>query len=383
MPKGTVGLFLLNLGAGGVERVISTLLPEFSRQGLSYIVICLYDSEPFYSIPRDCKVFSLRDLFDTRFLGAPSWMFHILAPFILNRLLTNEDIDCVQSFLPLPNLINIIASKLTTRKRRISLSERCTPIELIERSKWLLKAIYYFAIRYAYGCSDNIIAISSGIKNDLVKLGVSEEKIAVIYNPISPHDDCGDRSQKEVEVAKYRYFLCVGRHEPQKGFDIAIKTFRLLISSNQDLATYRLVIVGKGSCSKDLVTLVDRLDLNGQVIFIEKSTRIHALMAGAEMFWFPSRFEGFGNVLVEALSSGVLICSTDCRHGPAEILTSYKGWLAKPDSVYSFYANCCTLLALDESERKFLIEEAKASLERFSLTLIASSYIECIFPAKE
>ena len=378
MKARTVAFLLLNLGAGGVERVIATLLPEFSKQGLCCVVICLNSSESFYPIPDGCKVFSLRSIFTGNNPARPSWMFPILAPFILNKLLSEHEVVCVQSFLPLPNLVNIIASMLTRIKRKVSLSERSSPKELIRTSRWHLKTVYYLVIRFLYKRADTIIAISSGIKSDLIELGVKEEKIKVVYNPNSPAADNTARSDEEKRLASYKYFLCVGRHEHCKGIDIAIKSFRMLISNNRELADFKLVIVGRGTCSRELFLLAHRLGLDGQVIFIEKSTSIHALMAQAEMFWFPSRFEGFGNVLVEAMSSGALICSTNCCHGPKEILTAYGEWLATPGSISSFYSKCYSLLQLKQSEKESLIRESRSSLGRFNIALIAYAYIECI-----
>ena len=145
-----VAFFLLNLGAGGVERVISTLLPEFSKQGLNYIIICLNSSKSFYTIPAGCKLFSLRDIFKTRFPLLPSYLFYFLAPFLLNELLFREYIASVQSFLPIPNLMNIIASRFSNRKRRICLSVRASPKDLMKKSKWQLRLIYYIIIKYLW-----------------------------------------------------------------------------------------------------------------------------------------------------------------------------------------------------------------------------------------
>lgn len=378
-PQRRVAFFLLNLGAGGVERVVTTLLPEFSKMGVEYIVICLNGSDSFYPITEAANIYSLRDLYDTNKSFHPSIFFHLFAPFLLGNLLWSERIDCVLSFLPLPNLLNVLCSLWSRRKRHILLSERASPRELLNASKWYLRLVYRLSIKYAYPLADHVIAISSGIKEDLIRLGVPGSKISVIYNPIkvdSDGDSLIDCGSKPIEA---KYFLCVGRHEYQKGFDVAIKAFKLLISANNAFSDYKLLIVGTGSRTSSLALLVHQLFLDDHVVFIHQSKTVQALMAGAEMFWFPSRFEGFGNVLTEAILSKVLICSTDCRHGPREILVHYDGLLARPDSVHDFYANLCRLLSLPRLKRATLIEESYTSLYRFEPSKIAGEYYSCIF----
>ncbi len=383
MQEKRVAFFLLNLSAGGVERVVSTLLPEFSRLNVTYIVICLNKPDPFYAIPKESQVFSLREYFDKRMSSLPSICFYFIAPFLLGNLLFKERINYVQSFLPLPNLINVVCGVWANKTRRIVISERASPRELMQCSNWYLSTGYRLLIRHVYTLADHVIAISSGIKDELIGLGVDKRKISVIYNPISIPSGYEHLTKRESKIIREKFFLCVGRHEYQKGLDVAIKAFKLLISNNENLSNFKLVIVGRGSLTKKLILLVAELKLDKDVIFIEKSNAIHTLMKHAEMFWFPSRFEGFGNVLVEAMSSRALICSTDCRHGPSEILSAYQGLLAKPDSIYDFYTNCCQLLNMPPVQRTSLIEKSHVSLKRFDLSMITRAYLDCIFsPSK-
>ena len=155
---------------------------------------------------------------------------------MLGNLLFKEKINYVQSFLPLPNLINVACSVWAIKRRRIVISERASPRKLMQCSNWYLRTGYRLSIRYVYSLADHVIAISSGIKDELIGLGVEKKKISVIYNPLSIASGYENLTEHESKVIREKFFLCVGRHEYQKGIDVAIKAFKLLISNDDKLS---------------------------------------------------------------------------------------------------------------------------------------------------
>jgi glycosyltransferase involved in cell wall biosynthesis len=82
----------------------------------------------------------------------------------------------------------------------------------------------------------------------------------------------------------------------------------------------RLVIVGEGKHRKRLLTLARQLGVAGDLDLPGFVANAVAYMSRAALFVLSSRWEGFGNVLVEALACGTPVVSTDCPSGPAEIL---------------------------------------------------------------
>jgi glycosyltransferase involved in cell wall biosynthesis len=103
----------------------------------------------------------------------------------------------------------------------------------------------------------------------------------------------------------------------QKGFDLLIEAFAIIASQNEQL---RLAIAGEGPDLQLLRDLAARLDLAQRVSFLGPIKNLSAVMRKADVFVLSSRYEGFPNVLLEALASGVPVVSTDCPSGPREIL---------------------------------------------------------------
>lgn len=175
------------------------------------------------------------------------------------------------------------------------------------------RKIFIAKNRYAFRTADKIIAISHQTKQDIIRFfGVNEKKIEVIYQ------GCNDlfkqpitAEQKEEVRKKYQlpphYLLSVGAIEERKNISLIIKA---LHSQKVELP---LVIVGrKTKYQQVLNTLVQRLNLSHSILFRHhvESSDLPALYANAEIFIFPSIFEGFGIPILEALTVGTpVICS--------------------------------------------------------------------------
>jgi glycosyltransferase involved in cell wall biosynthesis len=164
--------------------------------------------------------------------------------------------------------------------------------------------------------------VSQGVAKNLVDMGLPSEKIEVIYNPIVTPE----LSEKLQESLNHPWFLPgqppvilgVGRLQKQKDFPTLIHAFAK-VRQQQPL---RLMILGEGSERSNLESLVQELGIAKDVVFPGFVANPYAYMAQAAVLVLSSAWEGFGNVLVEALAAGTPIVSTDCESGPAEILAN-------------------------------------------------------------
>ena len=105
----------------------------------------------------------------------------------------------------------------------------------------------------------------------------------------------------------------------QKGQWHLIKAMRVL-QDKYKFADFKLIILGCGELHKSLENLIDILDLNNCVEMVGFVNDPQTYFLNGDLFVFPSLCEGLGNVLVEAMSCGIPIISTDCPHGPRELL---------------------------------------------------------------
>lgn len=175
---------------------------------------------------------------------------------------------------------------------------------------------------WAYRRADAVVALSSGVADDVAaQASIARDRIHVIYNPAvtpalrdqaSQSVPCEWLNDPETPVV-----MGVGRLTRQKDFPTLIRAFAR-VKQARDAA--RLVILGEGEDRESLERLVRGLDLESAVRFEGFVPDPAAYTSKASVFVLSSAWEGFGNVLAEAMAVGTPVVSTDCPSGPAEIL---------------------------------------------------------------
>jgi len=167
------------------------------------------------------------------------------------------------------------------------------------------------------------IAVSQGIGGDLSGSGrIGQDRIAVIHNPLPPPSTTGSIEQdwsRELTAARAAgmpLIMTAGRLAAVKDHRTLIEAFALLRRERPA----KLAILGDGPMRADLLALVAERGLTGDVILPGFVPDIRQNLAAADLFVLTSTSEGFGNVIVEAMAAGVPVVSTDCPHGPREIL---------------------------------------------------------------
>ena len=173
---------------------------------------------------------------------------------------------------------------------------------------WLDTKIYAWKFRIACREADRIIAISERTKQDVMELGgVSEDRIDVIYQSCSPRFH-GDISQQQVTDVCHRYtlpqrfILSVGSIEERKNIRLAVRALHRL---PQDI---HLVAVGKPTPYSVKILKEAQCDGVGKrVHFLHgvPDADLQVLYRLAEVFVYPSRYEGFGIPIIEAIHSGL------------------------------------------------------------------------------
>lgn len=186
---------------------------------------------------------------------------------------------------------------------------------------WLDTNIYAWKFRQTIKEADHIIAISECTKRDIIEYGhVDPRKITVIYQSCAPRFS----GQVTGDSANSRYLLSVGSIEARKNILLAVKALPYL---PDDLC---LTIVGRHTPYTDKVTAyaaAHGLAHRVKVMHGVSDNELPALYAGAEAFVYPSRYEGFGIPIIEAISSGlpVVACTGSCLEeagGPHSLYVS-------------------------------------------------------------
>jgi glycosyltransferase involved in cell wall biosynthesis len=141
------------------------------------------------------------------------------------------------------------------------------------------------------------------------------------------------------------WVLAVGRHVAQKGFDLLLQAWAIVVKS---VPLARLRIVGDGPLRAEHERMAYALGLTGRVEWLDPTSEIERLYRQADVFVLPSRYEGMPLALLEAQALGVPAVAFDCPTGPAEILTSHTGRLVPPGDAPAMAEALVELLASPE-----------------------------------
>jgi glycosyltransferase involved in cell wall biosynthesis len=205
-------------------------------------------------------------------------------------------------------------------------------------------------MRQTYHRADGVIAISCGVADDLAAaIDMPRDHIQVIYNPAFLPNVIENSKLALLHpwFAPHEppVILAAGRLTAAKDFSTLIRAFARLHS----VRAARLVILGEGEQRDKLEVLLKELDLASDVALPGFVDNPFAWMRRSALFVLSSAWEGFGNVLVEAMACGLPVVSTDCPSGPAEILENGRwGRLVPVGDVEALAAAMCA--TLDESE---------------------------------
>jgi glycosyltransferase involved in cell wall biosynthesis len=181
------------------------------------------------------------------------------------------------------------------------------------------------------------------------------KNLEVIPNPLPffPEDKSLLENKKVIAVGKQSY---------QKSYDRLLESWSLLDREFQD---WELHIYGKIDESLYLKKLAEKLNIENQVFFHHPTLNIEDKYRESSIFVLSSRFEGFGMVIIEAMSFGIPCVSFDCNYGPADIITDEKdGFLIENGNLKEF-AEKLQLLMKDKSLRHQFGENGRENVKRF------------------
>lgn len=216
------------------------------------------------------------------------------------------------------NVVAILGRKLARASTRLIVSEHNS---LTQRHPGLSGLVIRILMRYFYPSSDGVVCVSNGIAESMPSaLGVSASHISTIYNPV----DIGEfRGQMEpapnhpwMSGTSSKLLLAVGRLSRQKDYPTLLRAFARL-RADRDA---KLIILGQGELEGHLRAMSRELGIDEYVDFVGYQMNPAAWMVRCDLFVLSSAWEGFGNVLVEAMACGARVVSTACPSGPDEIL---------------------------------------------------------------
>ena len=346
---------------GGAERVVSNLTREWAKS--HRVTIVLFDaSDPRYEHGGRIVDFGLRLPMSDHPLKSLKKVGSVGVLLVrLIHLLRQEQPDRIFSFMEQSNFVAIIAAALTGYLDRLHVSVRVNP-------SWL-PSMHRILLRYLYRLPAQVIAVSEGVKRELESMQVPTTRISVIPNPIAKPDGQVIEPRSRSPLTN-RFILGVGRLHQQKGFDRLLAAYRGL--GQPEL---HLVILGEGEQRRTLVSSAQELGVAERVHFPGWVTEVETWYRNAACFVLSSRFEGWPNVLVEAMANGCPVVSFDCQYGPSEIIEDGRNGLLVPEGDVEGLTMAMARVVDDEALRRNLVIKGLERTRAFDIEEIALCWL--------
>ena len=358
-----IAIVISSLAKGGAENVVAMLSREWSKE--HEVSLLLFEGQKI-AYPYGGRLLNLNTPVKKSIFGK---MANVIRRIIkLNRFFKIELPDRIFAFQESAGFPTTIAAFLAGQAGQVTVSIRNNPMKLSLNHKITILFIYRLAA---------FISINSEIGRQFLIKKFNYQKRKVIFqgNPID---------LKRIEILTKKdvpplwdsndpVLMSCGRLDRQKGFDILIQAFSEVRKSHN----VNLVIFGEGPHRTDLENQLKQLGLENHVFLPGITENLFPYYKKATIFILSSRYEGWPNVLGEALAAGLPVISTNCLTGPSEILENGKyGKLVPVDDVNSI-ANAIIELLNKPEERKRLSDIGPQHIKKYGLEKIASLLLTC------
>lgn len=306
--KTKITFALASLLGGGIQKATLQLIKQLLSNGYPVRLIVVNGDGPFRDeIPNECEFFDLkakRTLYTTLKFGA--------------ILLKTRPLYLISSQTHLNTLL-IILRIFIGYPRKLIVCEHIAFNENIVKSKNILERFRPLLMRLFYPLASNIVAVSTSVQQSIKKYTGIKNNIHIIHNGVNINE-ITELSEATTEhpwlhQKDKKIILGIGRLTPQKNFAELIHAFSLLKGQQ-----YYLIILGDGPELVQLKKLSFQLNVNTRVDFPGFIKNPFPFLASADLFVLSSKWEGFANVVLEALACGTPIVATDCPGGPSDIL---------------------------------------------------------------
>ena len=343
--------------SGGTERVLTTKMNYFSNLPNYEIFAILRNGndKPFFPLSEKVKVIDFKEPNKKKYIEKFEKVVYDIKPDIIVSVGGAEFHELpkfkdgskkIYEFHYTKNyLVNFVRGARHMKLRSLHLLK-----------VWLIqKHIQFTSRKY-----DQVVVLT---KRDLELWG-SRSNMRYIYDPLSFRSEqiCNHSS---------KVIVCVGSLTPAKGIDQLIDAFGIIAHKHPD---WKLKIYGEGQDQKLIESLIKKYQIENQVVLTGYTKNIQDKIKEGSIYAFPSRSDGFGLVLTEAMECGLACVAFDCPCGPNEIIEEGQTGFVVPMGDIDGFADRMERLITDENLRKRLGEEGRLKVKRFYMENIAPDW---------
>lgn len=374
MTRKKIMLIIPNLSFGGAQRSFSKLSVELAKH--FDVINVVFNKDGLADFPLGGELFDLN-------VASSSWIGGKLFNFWkrvyrLSQLKKRIRFDAAISFLEGADYVNL----LSHQNEKLIFSLRGSKRFDQNIRGWLGFIRHTIFIPFVYNKADLIVAVNEGIVEELKKEYKVKAPMQVIYNFYNLEKILLDgRASVEVEfdeIKKTSKIICiVGRLATEKGIDKFMPVFKRV----QEEVSVKLLIIGDGVLKQSLKDIAhnlnlitsEKIDQAADVLFIGYQSNPYKYVSKCDALILSSTHEGFPNVLLEAMTLGVPVASTDCPYGPGEILIKDDGEhaglllpLLNSSQSENRWTESLIKLLNDDEWRRSLATKGAARAHRFS-----------------
>ena len=362
-----IALFTGSMRGGGAQRVMLELAAGLARRGLRVDLVLMHAmGEYLQFVPDDVRVIDL----DARKLVT------LVADFLL--YVRRERPSAVLSTLLLPDVVALVAKLVFGKRLRVIVGQATMFSRAFEVATFRNRQYMRF-MSLVLSVADQVVAVSEGVASDLRdQVPRAAGKITTIYDPVvSP----GLSGQATAQV-EHTWFsdggapviLAAGRLVELKDHSTLLRAFAEVVRSRPA----RLVILGQGEERQNLLDLAEHLGVADRFDMPGFDVNPFRYMSRAAVFVLSSRYEGFPNVLAQAMACGAPVVSTNCRSGPSEMLEGGRWGRLVPVGDWRAMARAIE----DTLDNPLPAEDLKARASVYSVDASVDRYLELLTGAR-
>lgn len=339
-----------NLGAGGAERLVIDDINEMLERGLD-VYLLTFGMESEKTISKDCKL----QISNWTTIQAKS-IWDIKSWFAAYLYIRKIKPDKIFSHLWFSNTIVLPVARLAGISNIVSFEHNV--YDSVKNSKM------FFVDRLWQNFPKKIVAVSSAVKDSLVRHGIQPNRVEVIHNGVKLEKYNIVKNlelRNEFIIPKDSFvFVSVGRLIKQKGMDILIEAF------SRDILNAHLLIVGVGESMEILQELASQKKVIDRVHFLGLRHDVEKILSISDCFVLASRWEGLGIVVLESMASRLPVILSNFSAAGDMIDNGKTGIVVPVDDSEALYQAMLSI-SNDEVLRSNLAEKAYIKVQDFSI----------------
>lgn len=304
-------LVVPNLGGGGAERTMLNICTHLDRGSFEPVLVMGEKKGPYCSqIPQDVLAISMDEAHMRRCISKLVSIIRFVKPNIVFSTLTHM------------NVVSIAAHSMSKSTSRVVVREASVYNEASTQMSKSRRNLLDIMVKTYYRKADAVVFLSEGATDDFAKTfsSIDDSKYRVVHNPVDIRR-ISKMKQEPIEAqwwpSNKRTIIAAGRLNTVKGYNYLLEAMKIVLQSLPDT---RLVVMGSGEEEENLRAYSRQLGINESVAFVGFQENPFKYIAKSDVFVLSSLWEGFANVVVEAMACGVPVIATDCPYGPREII---------------------------------------------------------------